>query len=120
MNDEKKVKKIWEENEKLAEELAYCYYESLLNEYKKHRKNDSKENFGFNTFVDGIRLGFDITMPMQDEQIRKAIKNKIHAMTQQKVQDDLIQTIEKNFKEFEAAFQKKQKNIKNRKQKVSS
>jgi len=33
-------------------------------------------------------------------------------MVQQKIQEDLIQTIEKNFKEFEAAFQRKQKNIK--------
>lgn len=76
----KKVEKIWKENEKIADELANCYYDSILNEYKDYIEKTSKENFGFNVFSEGIRLGLDITIPIADENTRKTIKEKINSM----------------------------------------
>jgi DNA-binding ferritin-like protein (Dps family) len=56
LNDDE-VKKIWKENEKRAEKLADAYYDSVIENYPKNKS--SKENFGYNTFIDGIRLGLD-------------------------------------------------------------
>lgn len=74
------VNKVWVENEGLAEKLAYAYYDSVLENYKKHIKNDSKENFGFNTFLDGIKASLDIIMPLLGEDEQKVVKEKINSM----------------------------------------
>lgn len=78
-NDE--VKKVWKENEEISEELAYAYYDSVIENYKQSQiKNDSKENFGFNAYVDGIRLGLDIVLPMLDQGMQAKVKEKIDNM----------------------------------------
>jgi len=118
--DQKKIGKIWKENITTAEELAYCYYQSILDKYEKYLKKESKENFGFNAFADGIRLGLDVTLPMVDENTRKTIKEKINVMIKQRTAIELMQTIEENFREFEVAFHRMNKNSKNQKKKASS
>ncbi|OYT32599.1 hypothetical protein B6U93_01230 [Candidatus Woesearchaeota archaeon ex4484_78] len=76
-----RTEKIWKENQKLADDLGQAYYDFLLKEYnKKITSKDSKENFGFNTFCDGIRLGLDIVMPLLDDAGIKAAKQKIKDM----------------------------------------
>ncbi len=73
--------KIWKSNKKLAEGLGEAYYDSLLKEYdQKTIRKDSKENFGFNTFCDGIWLGLDIVMPILDASSMKAAEQKIKDM----------------------------------------
>lgn len=93
MKDERfeKADKIWKENEEIAELLARCYYQSILDEYGKHTKTMKKdpENFGFNTFVDGIRVGLDIALPMVDEKMRKAIKEKIGLMIGKRMSENI-------------------------------
>lgn len=74
------TKKVWEENEKISEELADAYYDELIKDYKKVSRNDSKENFGYNTFADGIRLGFDIVTPLLDETMQLRVKEKVKQM----------------------------------------
>lgn len=74
------VKKVWMENKELAEKLAQAYYESVLENYKEQMKNDSKENFGFNTFSDGINMSLDIIMPLLDEDTQILVKKKIDSM----------------------------------------
>ena len=65
----------------MADDLGQAYYDYLLKEYdKKVTSKDSKENFGFNTFCDGIRLGLDAIMPLLDEGGIKAAKQKIKDM----------------------------------------
>lgn len=76
------VNKIWKENESYSERLANAYYDSVIENYKK--TNDSKENFGYNTFIDGIRLGLDIVVPMLDEDAIKEIRAKIEDMISQR------------------------------------
>ena len=76
----KTPEEIWEDNEKLSEELGRCYYSHIIEEYKKLKKKDSKENFGFNTFVDGIRLGLDIVLPLIDEVSRQKAIDKAKSM----------------------------------------
>ncbi len=76
----KEAKKIWKRNEKLAVELAECYYQSILDEYGNEIKKSSKEDLGFNAFTDGIRLGLDVILPMTDEKGRKIIIEKLRCM----------------------------------------
>ncbi|MBU1005225.1 MAG: hypothetical protein KKC54_08090 [Nanoarchaeota archaeon] len=75
-NDE--VNKIWKENGRYSEKLAHAYYDSIIENYPENK--DSKENFGFNTFVDGIRLGLDIVVPLLDEKARDIVVAKIDNM----------------------------------------
>ncbi len=70
---------IWAENKEIANKLAYAYYDVLIETYDKQKK-DSRENFGFNTFADGINLGLDIVMPLLDEVHFKKAKAKIESM----------------------------------------
>lgn len=72
------AKKIWKANEEHSEELACAYYDSVIQNYKV--TIDSKENFGYNTFVDGIRLGLDIIMPLLDEEGQEKVIDKIKSM----------------------------------------
>ena len=76
----KMPEEVWKDNEKLSEDLGRCYYSHIIKEYKKLKKKDSKENFGFNTFVDGIRLGLDIVLPLLDDVSRKKAINKAKSM----------------------------------------
>ena len=80
MYSDDKTKKVWEGNKKIAEGLADAYYDHLLKEYENKHKKDSKENFGYNTFADGINLALDITLPMLDKEIQEYIKEKINFM----------------------------------------
>src|SRR3989338_7017546 len=81
MHSDLRTKEIWKENEKIANELAQAYYDFVIDEYpKKSIQNDTKENFGFNTFVDGIRCGIDIIMPMLDDRSLDKAKEKISSM----------------------------------------
>ena len=80
MYSDDKTKKIWEENEMLSLALGETYYDSVLENYKNINKKDSKENFGYNTFTDGIRLALDIAMPMMDKTLQKRIKEKMKIM----------------------------------------
>ena len=72
------VKEVWKENEEYSEKLAEAYYESVIENYKKTK--DSKENFGYNTFIDGIRLGLDIVVPMLDKGKIIDVQDKIESM----------------------------------------
>ena len=74
------VKKIWKENEILAEELGDAYYDSILKESEEFIKKDTKENIGYNMFVDGIRVGLDIIMPLLNEKMQGKVKHKIEQM----------------------------------------
>ena len=85
MLSDKKTNKIWSENKKIANELAYAYYDYLLKEYKKIKTNkDSKENFGFNMFAEGINLGLDVIMPLLDEEKHKEVLEKIRGMVRRR------------------------------------
>ena len=75
------AKQIWVENEKIAEELADAYYDGVLDNYKEEQiKRGSKEEFGYNTFLDGIKLGLDIVLPLLDTHGQEKVKEKIAAM----------------------------------------
>ncbi len=78
------VKKIWKENEEIADELADCYYDSILDEYNKYIEKDTKENFGYNAFSDGIRVGLDIILPLLSDFDRIKIKEKINSMVEKR------------------------------------
>ena len=78
MLSDDETKKIWKANEKYAEELGEAYYDSVIENYKA--TNDSKENFGYNTFIEGVRLGLDIVMPLLDEDNQIKVKEKINHM----------------------------------------
>ena len=81
MLSDDKTQKIWNENEKIAEELADAYYGSLLDAYGNAQiRKFSKEDHGYNTFLDGIRLGLDISMPMLDKETQDKIKAKVRDM----------------------------------------
>ena len=85
MHSDEKTKKIWKDNEKRAEDLAHAYYDSVLDMYDNPQaKKDSRENFGFNTFADGIRVGLDIVMPLLDEETQEKAKNKIKSMLEKR------------------------------------
>lgn len=73
--------KIWQENKNVADELAKAYYDSLIDNYPKSQmKKSSKEEFGFNTFTDGIRVGLDIILPLLDLESQEKAKAKIKEM----------------------------------------
>lgn len=81
MHSDEKTKKIWAENEHIAESLARAYYDFVLENYaKKDVQTGTKEDFGFNTFVDGIRCGIDIIIPMLDDEMQARVKDKINSM----------------------------------------
>ena len=80
MLSDDKTKKVWEENKKIAQDLADTYYDSVLQGYKTQIMKDSKENFGYNTFTDGINLGLDIIIPLANEEVQNKIKEKIKNM----------------------------------------
>lgn len=75
-----RAQKIWKENEKIAQDLANAYYNSTIENYKILLEKDSKENFGYNTFIDGIKIGLDIIIPMLNNESQKVIKEKINNM----------------------------------------
>lgn len=73
-----RAEKIWKKNKERATKLGEAYYDFLLKEYnKKTIEKDSKENFGFNTFCDGIRLGLDMIMPLFNESELRIAEKKI-------------------------------------------
>ena len=73
--------KVWQENKNVADELAEAYYDSLIDNYPKSQmKKSSKEEFGFNTFTDGIRVGLDIILPLLDLESQEKTKAKIKEM----------------------------------------
>ena len=78
MLSDDKTKKAWKANEIYSEELGEAYYDSVIENYKV--TNNSKENFGYNTFVDGIRLGLDIIIPLLDEGSQEKVIEKINSM----------------------------------------
>lgn len=81
MLSDDKTKSIWGKNEVIAEELARSYYDHLIETYNKEQvKKYSKEDFGFNAFTDGIRLGFDVIIPMLDEETKNEVNEKIRSM----------------------------------------
>ena len=81
MLSDDKTRKIWAENEEIAENLARTYYDYVIESYSKGKvRKHSKENFGFNTFADGIRLGLDIIMPMFSEELRAQVDDKVKSM----------------------------------------
>lgn len=81
MLSDDKTKAIWAKNEKTAEDLAMTYYDHLIETYNQNQvKKYSKEHFGFNTFVDGIRLGLDIIIPLLDEEKKTEVDEKIKSM----------------------------------------
>ena len=81
MLSDDRTKAVWKENEKTAEELARAYYDHVIENYNLGQvKKHSKENFGFNTFIDGIRLGLDVIMPLLDEDLKKKVNEKIDSM----------------------------------------
>ena len=81
MLSDDKTREVWKENEEIAENLARTYYDLTIESYSKGDvRKHSKENFGFNTFADGIRLGLDIIMPMVSEELRTQVDNKIESM----------------------------------------
>jgi len=80
MLSDTKTQKIWKENEKIAKDLADVYYDSTIENYKTLSKKDSKENFGYNAFIDGIKLGIDIVIPMLDVESQMMVKEKIRSM----------------------------------------
>lgn len=84
MYSDDKTKKVWEENKNIAEDLADAYYEHILQQYESKYKKDSKENFGYNTFADGISLALDIIMPMIDKEVQDQIKEKIKLMVKKR------------------------------------
>ena len=94
MHSDEKTKKIWKDNEKRAEDLAHAYYDSVLDMYDEKKKKPV-ENFGFNTFADGIRVGLDIVMPLLDEETQEKAKHKIEDMVKKRSN---IKTINKNEK----------------------
>ncbi len=109
--DQKKMNEIFKRNIKTSEDLAYCYYQSLLDQYQKFMEEDTKENIGFNAFADGIRLGLDITLTMVDDQTRKAIKEKIKSMIKHRKQEELLKTSNEIIRKYK---------IKSKQKKVSS
>lgn len=78
---DEKTNKVWQENKDVADDLAEAYYDSLIGKYPKSQtKKSSKEEFGFNTFTDGIRIGLDIILPMLDLESLEKTKSKIKKM----------------------------------------
>ena len=80
MGEIEEIGECWEKNEEIAEKLANCYYGSILEEYKQEIEKSSKEDFGFNAFVDGIRVGLDIVIPLLDEKFKKIVEERISFM----------------------------------------
>ncbi len=81
MISDKETSATWAENKITAERLARAYYGPLLDSYgEKILKKKDKENFGFNTFADGITLGLDVIMPLLDDFHSKKAKKKISMM----------------------------------------
>jgi len=78
MLSDDETKKVWKANEKRAEELGEAYYDSVIENYKV--TDDSKENFGYNTFIDGVRLGLDIIIPLLDKDDQDKVVEKIKSM----------------------------------------
>mgnify|MGYP001583433438 FL=1 len=79
-NFDPETEKIWKENEIWAEKLGDAYYDSVLKESEELIKKDTKENVGYNMFVDGIKVGLDIIMPLLDEEMQEKAKDKIEQM----------------------------------------
>ncbi|MEK6959726.1 MAG: hypothetical protein AABX47_01000 [Nanoarchaeota archaeon] len=80
MAGDERVNKIWAENKTIAQSLADTYYPSVVENYKKPAEGDSKENYGYNTFTDGINMALDIAMPLLDIDSQELIKAKITSM----------------------------------------
>lgn len=78
MMSEDFMQKISNNNGKYAEDLADAYYDSVIEEYKD--VEDTKENFGYNTFFDGIKMGLDIIIPILDQKQRDDVHNQIESM----------------------------------------
>src|SRR3989344_1091828 len=126
-NFDPKVKEIWKENEGLAEELGDAYYDSVLRESEEFIKKDTKENIGYNMFVDGIRVGLDIITPLLDEEMQEKVKDKIEQMLNkrafaEKMGENLwnegayaktLNTNDPNFQEKMKYFEEKHNEIKN-------
>jgi hypothetical protein len=81
MYSDDRTKRIWKENRDISVKLAMHYYRHLLEEYDQNEiKKDTKENFGFNTFTDGIRCGLDIVLPLLDDEMLMITKKRVKDM----------------------------------------
>lgn len=109
--DKKKRDEIIKKNIKISEDLAYCYYQYLLDQYQKVMEEDTKENIGFNAFTDSIQLGLDITLTRVDDQTRKTIKEKIESTIKHKKQEELLGKFNKIMRKYK---------VKSKQKKVSS
>ena len=90
------TKKIWKDNERYSEELGEAYYDSVIENYPSN--NDSKENFGYNTFVDGVRLGLDIVIPLLDKENQDKVVDKIKSMIKRSEQRKKVKELKRLIK----------------------
>lgn len=84
IKERERVDKIWKENLEISGRLAECYYDSILEEYGEPIEKSSKEDLGFNTFADGIRVGLDIIIPLLDENKKKETEERINFMIEKR------------------------------------
>jgi hypothetical protein len=105
--NQKKMDEIFKKNIKTSEDLAYCYYQSLLDQYQKFMEDDTKENIGFNAFADGIRLGLDVTLTIVDDQTRKAIKEKIKSMIKHRKEEELLKISIESIRKYKTKSKQK-------------
>jgi hypothetical protein len=94
------VEKVLRENGRFSVKLADAYYDSLLKKSKNVLKNDSKENFGYNTFIAGIELGLDMVLPLVDTVTRKEIREQMQWMM-------VMRTLNQYDKDFSAKRKKR-------------
>ena len=81
MHTDKKTNEIWKQNEKIANDLGDVYYDSVLDVFSSALiKRDSKENFGYNMFCEGIRVGLDVVVPLLDPKTKQRLGMKIKDM----------------------------------------
>ncbi len=83
-NVDESVRKIWKENEDIAKSLGDAYYDSILEESEELIEKYDKENVGYNMFVDGIRVGLDIVVPLLNEEMQDKVKDKIEGMLEKR------------------------------------
>lgn len=76
----KRTQLIWNNNKRKSHELSEVYYDYILDVFRDRMKNDSKENFGFNMFAEGINMGLDIVMPFLDDDLLQGANKKIRDM----------------------------------------
>lgn len=100
LQNKTQVEKVLRENRRLSTKLADTYYDSLLKKSKNVLKKDSKENFGYNTFIAGIELGLDMVLPLVDAMTRKEIREQMQWMM-------VMRTLNQYDKDFSAKRKKR-------------